>query len=373
MTSRNPELDEGAEAGSETATEADADAGDDAAVSGGSGVETATGAGPDGGSDRGGDAIVEVEELRKTFGGIVAVDGATFELEEAKITGLIGPNGAGKTTTFNLLSGFLQPDSGEVRFRGRSTSELMRPSAAEDRVWVTASGITFGGVGASLAGAAGASLALLGGAAVVGLGFGAGLYYGQRGVRERYLESRPQRPHRLAEHGMVRTFQITRELQEMTVMENLMLGPSDQRGENLFQTWFRPNAVAAQEQEIRDRAFEVLELLELSHLTNEYAGNLSGGQRKLLELGRVLMVDPDVILLDEPVAGVNPSLRENLMDRILELRDQGYSFCIVEHDMDVIMRLSDTVIVMDQGQVLTEGSPEIIREDERVIDAYLGG
>ncbi|MFP4590133.1 MAG: ABC transporter ATP-binding protein [Halobacteriales archaeon] len=319
------------------------------------------------------DAIVEVEDLRKTFGGIVAVDGATFDLDRGEITGLIGPNGAGKTTTFNLLSGFYRPDSGEIRFKGRSLHEYMYPSAQERRVWALAAGGSFAAAGAWLAGTSDPTALVTAGGAVGGFAVGAGVYYGQQAFRERFLDERPSRPFALTKAGLSRTFQITRELGDMTVLENLMLGPPDQGGERLTTIWFAPGDVRRQETEIKDRAVEVLELLDLEHLANEFAGNLSGGQRKLLELGRVLMTDPEVILLDEPVAGVNPSLQNNLLDRILELRDEGYTFCVVEHDMDVIMTISDTVIVMDQGQVLVEGPPEIIREDERVIDAYLGG
>jgi ABC-type branched-subunit amino acid transport system ATPase component len=177
----------------------------------------------------------------------------------------------------------------------------------------------------------------------------------------------------MARNGLSRTFQITRELQGMSVFENLLLAPQDQRGERLFNAWFRREAVDEDEARVRDQAEEILDLLELNHLRDEQAGNLSGGQRKLLELGRVLMTEPDLVLLDEPVAGVNPSLTQNLLERVRTLREEGYTFFVVEHDMEVIMNLSDTIIVMDQGDVLTEGTPEEVRQDERVIDAYLGG
>ncbi|MFW6153296.1 MAG: ABC transporter ATP-binding protein [Halobacteriota archaeon] len=288
------------------------------------------------------------------------------------MSGLIGPNGAGKTTTFNLLSGFYKPDAGEILFKGRPLHEYMYPDTGERRVWAVASGGVLGLASGWVAGSVEPTTLVTTAGLVGGFVVGTGIYYGQQALRERYLEERPSRPFLLTQAGMSRTFQITRELGDMTVLENLMLGPPDQAGERLSNIWLAPGDVRRQETEIRDRAVEVLELLDLEHLANDYAGNLSGGQRKLLELGRVLMTDPEVILLDEPVAGVNPSLQNILIDRILELRDEGYSFCVVEHDMDVIMSISDTVIVMDQGQVLVEGPPEIIREDERVIDAYLG-
>lgn len=319
------------------------------------------------------DAILQVRNLQKSFGGIIAVDGATFDLERGEITGLIGPNGAGKTTTFNLLSGFLKPDSGEIRFKGRQLHEYMYPSSAERRIWTIAAGGTAGLIGGAIGGAIEPSVTMTAGGGILGAVAGAGIYAGQQSIRERYLEERPSRPFALTRAGLSRTFQITRELGEMTVLENLMLGPQGQRGERLLTVWGSPASVRRDEEAVRERAIEVLELLDLGHLTNEFASNLSGGQRKLLELGRVLMTDPEVILLDEPVAGVNPSLQQNLLDRIEELRDEGYSFCVVEHDMDVIMSISDTVIVMDQGEVLVEGPPDSVMEDERVIDAYLGG
>lgn len=317
--------------------------------------------------------LLVVDNLRKTFGGIVAVDGASFEIEKGTITGLIGPNGAGKTTTFNCVSGFLPIDGGQVRFKGENIQELMAPSSEEQAVWVSSAGVTVGGLGlAAGAVTAGSTLGMLGGFAVGGLA-GIGTYYGQEQVKAQYTDVQRTRPFQLSREGMVRTFQITRELQGMTVLENLMLAPKDQAGESLLNTWFRPDRVQEGESEVLERAKDMLDLLEIDHLTHEQAGNLSGGQRKLLELGRVLMTDPELILLDEPVAGVNPTLTSKLLDQIETLRDEGYTFLIVEHDMEVIMNLSDTIIVMANGDTLMEGTPREVREDERVIEAYLGG
>lgn len=316
--------------------------------------------------------ILSVRDLRKAFGGIQAVDGATFDVDGQTITGLIGPNGAGKTTSFNLISGFLQPDGGDIVFKGTDVGTLMRPGPAERRIWSVAASVTFGGAGIAASTHLGAPLPATVGAGIVGVGFGTGLYLSQSKLKQRY-GVRPTRPYRMARSGLSRTFQITRELQGMTVFENLLLAPHGQRGERLINAWFRPGAVTSDERMVQEEAESVLELLELDHLRDEYAGNLSGGQRKLLELGRVLMTDPDLVLLDEPVAGVNPSLTENLLDRITDLRDEGYTFLVVEHDMEVIMELSDWIIVMHQGKKLTEGTPAEIQEDERVVDAYLGG
>jgi neutral amino acid transport system ATP-binding protein len=249
---------------------------------------------------------LRVENLQKRFGGITAVDGVSFEVEEGSLTGLIGPNGAGKSTTFNCITGVHEPDGGTVLFRGE--------------------------------------------------------------------EITGQRPHEIAQKGLVRTFQIARELDEMTVLENLMLAPQGQKGETLTNavTPGLRDQVKEDETAIREDVWEMLEFFEIDHLAEEYAGNLSGGQRKLLEMSRALMTDPEMLLLDEPFAGVNPTLEEKLLDRIHSLTDQGYTFLLVEHDMDLIMENCEHIIVMHQGDVLAEGTAEDIRNNEQVIEAYLG-
>ncbi|ERH12749.1 MAG: ABC-type branched-chain amino acid transport system, ATPase component [halophilic archaeon J07HB67] len=250
---------------------------------------------------------LEVEGLRKEFGGITAVADASFQVEAGTLTGLIGPNGAGKSTTFNCITGVYEPTAGSVTFRGEDITGL--PS------------------------------------------------------------------HTVANRGLVRTFQIAREFGEMTVLENLMLAPGGQRGESLWRSVlpFVRDGVVDQESELRERCWETLEFFEIDHLAHEFAGNLSGGQRKLLELARALLTEPDVLLLDEPFAGVNPSLEERLLEHVHELREDGYTFLIVEHDMDLIMDNCEHVVVMHQGSVLTEGPPESVRTNEDVIEAYLGG
>ena len=182
-------------------------------------------------------------------------------------------------------------------------------------------------------------------------------------------------PNQIANRGLVRTFQIARELSEMTVLENMLLAFEGQQGESLWRsvTPFLRAEVVEQERELLERVWETLELFEIDHLAHEQAGNLSGGQRKLLELSRALLTDPEILLLDEPMAGVNPSLEVKLLDRIHELKGEGYTFLLVEHDMDVIMENCEQVIVMHQGAVLSEGTPAEIQSDERVIEAYLGG
>lgn len=180
-------------------------------------------------------------------------------------------------------------------------------------------------------------------------------------------------PERLFHLGIVRTFQIPHEFGRMTVLENLMLVPPGQRGENLLQSWLHWGAVQREEREVLEKAEEVLAFLEMTHVRDELAGNLSGGQKKLLELGRTMMTDAKLVLLDEPAAGVNRTLMSKLARMIQRLhQERGYTFCIIEHDMDLIAELCDPIIVMAEGRVLTEGPMEAIRRDERVLEAYLG-
>jgi branched-chain amino acid transport system ATP-binding protein len=250
--------------------------------------------------------VIAVRHIVKRFGGLRAVDDCSLDVEAGTITGLIGPNGAGKTTLFNIISGFLKPDSGEILLEGRDVSGLP--------------------------------------------------------------------PHRLFELGLMRTFQIPHELSHMSVLENLMMVPSDQAGENILSAWFAPGRVARQEREIREHAEDVLAFLNLSPLADEFAGNLSGGQKKLLELGRTMMTNSRVILLDEPGAGVNRTLLTKLADDIRRLsRERGYTFCVIEHDMDFVAALCDPVIVMAEGRVLMQGTMDEVRHNEAVLEAYLGG
>ena len=180
--------------------------------------------------------------------------------------------------------------------------------------------------------------------------------------------------HETFKKGLCRTFQISRELKLMTVLENVMLPPPHQLGENLLKTWFLPSKVRKQEQELRERALEILDSVGLLHLKDEYAGNLSGGQKRLLELARVMMADPEMVLLDEIAAGVSPSERVMLAEHIRRLvEERGITVLVVGHEMDFVMDLCDPVIVMDKGKKLTEGSPEEVSKDPRVLEVYLGG
>jgi len=180
-------------------------------------------------------------------------------------------------------------------------------------------------------------------------------------------------PHRLFAKGLLRTFQIAHEFSTLTVLENLMVVPGNQPGERLWQTWFNPAEVKRVETEVRQRACEVLDFLEIGHVSNELAGNLSGGQKKLLELGRTMMVDAKIVFLDEVGAGVNRTLLKTIAASIERLnRERGYTFCMIEHDMDFIARLCDPVIVMAEGKRLTQGTVDEVKANEEVIEAYLG-
>ena len=181
------------------------------------------------------------------------------------------------------------------------------------------------------------------------------------------------KPHVLFSKGLLRTFQIAHEFQSLSVLDNLMMVPSLQLGESLLGAWFKREKVVRQEAEMRGKAEEVISFLNMGHLANELAGNLSGGQKKLLELGRTMMVSPKVVILDEVGAGVNRTLLKEIGDAILSMkRERGFTFCMIEHDMDFISRLCNPVVVMAEGKILAQGSAEEIKANEDVIEAYLG-
>jgi branched-chain amino acid transport system ATP-binding protein len=249
------------------------------------------------------DPILLADNVRKNFGGVVAVDVDHIEVQRGSITALIGPNGAGKTTLFNLLTGFDTPDAGEWRFDGRSLAKVVA--------------------------------------------------------------------HKTASMGMVRTFQLTKSLTKMSVIENMKLGATHQVGERWW-NGLLPFRWKAQEKLIEQRADQLLQRFQLDHMRNEYAGTLSGGQRKLLEMSRALMTNPRLVMLDEPMAGVNPALKQSLNEHIRGLRDDGMTVLFVEHDMDMVHDVSDWVIVMAEGRIIAEGTPEAIAANPAVIEAYLG-
>jgi branched-chain amino acid transport system ATP-binding protein len=249
--------------------------------------------------------LLEIDGLVRSFGGIHAVDGASFAVEEGSITSLIGPNGAGKSTLFNVVSGFLKAEGGRVLLHGRR------------------------------------------------------------------IDGSPA--HAIARAGLVRTFQTARALGRMTVRENVLLAAAGHAGERLPQTIFRPGRVRRREREAAMRADDLLALVRLDGHAEALASTLSGGQRKLLDFARALMTGPRLLLLDEPMAGVNQTLREQLLEHVLELRErEGVTFLLVEHDLELVMRASDALVVMNEGRVIASGLPGAVRSDSRVVDAYLG-
>ena len=180
-------------------------------------------------------------------------------------------------------------------------------------------------------------------------------------------------PYQLFNLGILRTFQIAHEFSSLTVKDNLMMVPPNQTGESILQTWFSPKKIKLEEQNIARKADEVMEFLQLKHLANEYAGNLSGGQKKLLELGRTMMVDPKIVLLDEVGAGVNRTLLNTIGDAILRLnKELDYTFCMIEHDIEFISKLCDPVIVMAEGSILMKDEISKVKENDKVIEVYLG-
>ncbi|MGI9007882.1 MAG: ABC transporter ATP-binding protein [Streptosporangiaceae bacterium] len=251
------------------------------------------------------DATLVVNDLHRHFGGVRAVNGASFTLPPGQITGLIGPNGAGKSTVLNIIAGALRPDTGTVSYRGQDITGL--PS------------------------------------------------------------------YQVARHGIIRTFQLAAEFAALTVLENLLVAAPGQRGERLWQAALGQRYWKAQERANVERARQLMARFDLSAKEDEYAGNLSGGQKRLLELMRGLMAAPTLLLLDEPMAGVNPSLARRIERHLLDLRGEGLTMLMIEHELAVVGRLCDPVVVMAQGRVISRGTMASVRADQEVLDAYLIG
>ena len=249
------------------------------------------------------DVILRTEGLRKAFGGLVALDDVSVEVERGSVTLMMGPNGAGKTTFLRVVCGIYRPDAGRVFFEGQDITGL--------------------------------------------------------------------RPHEVYRLGLVKTFQIPLPFTRLTVLENLLVAARGNPGESVLKAPFR-KAWEEKEEELVEKAFRIMELLKLDHLWDHPSYGLSGGQMKLLEIGRALMSDAKMIMMDEPISGVNPVLAHEIFSRILELKDKlGITFFIIEHRLEIALKYVDYVYVMDRGHLLTQGRPEEVIDDPRVIEAYL--
>ena len=249
------------------------------------------------------DVILRTEGLRKAFGGLVALDDVSVEVERGSVTLMMGPNGAGKTTFLRVVCGIYRPDAGRVFFEGQDITGL--------------------------------------------------------------------RPHEVYRLGLVKTFQIPLPFTRLTVLENLLVAARGNPGESVLKAPFR-KAWEEKEEELVEKAFRIMELLKLDHLWDHPSYGLSGGQMKLLEIGRALMSDAKMIMMDEPISGVNPVLAHEIFSRILELKDKlGITFFIIEHRLEIALKYVDYVYVMDRGHLLTQGRPEEVVDDPRVIEAYL--
>jgi ABC-type branched-subunit amino acid transport system ATPase component len=250
-------------------------------------------------------AALEVRDVVRGFGGVQAVDGASFEVPPGRITGMIGPNGAGKSTMVGLISGMIKPSAGTIHFAGQDITQLA--------------------------------------------------------------------PYRIARLGVTRTFQLSSEFAKLTVLENLLVAVPGQAGESFLGSVFRARQWKRQERELVNQARAMLARFEMTAKEEEYAGNLSGGQKRLVEIMRGLMAKPELLLLDEPLAGVNPSLAHRILGYLEELRDEGLTMLMVEHDLHAVGRVCDPVAVMAQGKVVAQGSFDELRANEEVRNAYLVG
>ena len=249
-------------------------------------------------------SLIEVKNLKKTFGGITAVDIKELGFNKGELTSIIGPNGAGKTTFFDLISGFQNSDSGDIYLKDKDVSN--------------------------------------------------------------------SQPYKIARMGMVRTFQLTKVFDRMTVLENLLFSGSEVNNDSLIKSVIKSKSQRKYEENLKDKAKNILEELNILHMADSYARELSGGQKKLLELARSIINEPEILLLDEPLAGVNPKLAEDILSLIKKLSNEGITILMVEHNIEAVMKISERIVVLAEGSLIADGNPNEIRTDRNVIEAYLG-